>query len=153
MSEDNEVKTSTDISVCQKKEGYFLIVTSQRSSTEWSKQRISNKVRSVFELAGAKVEQSNEYPAWSPDEVTSDLLEFAEHHGCTDYDSGPAIENSHGRIRECGIFKNKIPELQIISLGTTLNGIPHKDDFSQPRAVNRCFNLVCKILEFYNQTK
>jgi Di- and tripeptidases len=62
----NFVETSTNLASCKKKEGYFFIQTSQRSSIESSKQDIANMVEAVWSLADADVEHTDGYPGWAP---------------------------------------------------------------------------------------
>ncbi|EJW99894.1 aminoacyl-histidine dipeptidase, partial [gut metagenome] len=68
------VETSTNLASIKMKPNHIIrIETSQRSSTASSKQDIANMVRTVFEMAGAKVSFGDGYPGWKPN-TKSEIL-------------------------------------------------------------------------------
>src|SRR5690554_8011246 len=63
---DNLVETSSSLAQVIIKDGSFETKSLQRSSVETSKDDVARTIRSVFDLLGADVEQTGDYPGWEP---------------------------------------------------------------------------------------
>ena len=116
---ENLVETSTNLaSIKFEAMNRIVISTSQRSSVNSAKMQIANTVRSTFKLAGAKIEQTEGYPGWNPN-PDSDILRIT----CASYrrlfNSEPAVKAIHAGL-ECGLFLEKYPYLDMISIGPTI---------------------------------
>lgn len=122
-SEDFEgtVETSTNLASIRfidNKE--IVITTSQRSSVDSAKKDISDKIASVFNLAGAKVERTKGYPGWTPD-PDSEILNITRHSYKRLFRRNPEVKVIHAGL-ECGIIHEKFPDLDMISFGPTIRG-------------------------------
>ena len=129
MSQDipGQVETSTNLaSVKMKPNNVIRIETSQRSSTESSKQDIANMVRTVFEMAGANVSFGDGYPGWKPN-PHSEILEVAAESYKRLFGVDAQIKAIHAGL-ECGLFLDKYPSLDMISFGPTLQGVHSPDE-------------------------
>ena len=102
-------------------EHLIIIGTSQRSSTESSKQDIATMVRTVLELGGAKVTHGDGYPGWKPN-PHSEILQIAVESYKRLFDKEPKVKAIHAGL-ECGLFLEKYPNLDMISFGPTLRGV------------------------------
>jgi dipeptidase D len=113
------VETSTNLASVKTgtAAGTILITTSQRSSDNAARQRIANKVRSTFKLAGAKVEHNEGYPGWNPD-PSSGILKITE-SAYRKLFGEPKVKAIHAGL-ECGLFLEKYPYLDMISFGPTI---------------------------------
>lgn len=117
------VETSTNLATIKMStvEHLIIIGTSQRSSTESSKQDIATMVRTVLELGGAKVTHGDGYPGWKPN-PHSEILQIAVESYKRLFDKEPKVKAIHAGL-ECGLFLEKYPNLDMISFGPTLRNV------------------------------
>ena len=140
------VETSTNLASVKMKPGNIIrIETSQRSSTESSKQDIATMVRTVFEMAGASVSFGDGYPGWKPN-MHSRIKDIAVEAYQELYQQTPAIKAIHAGL-ECGLFLTKYPQLDMISFGPTLRGVHSPDEKMHIPAVEKFWNHLVLILE------
>lgn len=116
------VETSTNLaSVKMISPGRVRVGTSQRSSVDSARRMAGEKVRAVFELAGAEVVHESEYPGWKPD-LDSKILELTKKSYEKLFGTAPAVRAIHAGL-ECGLFLENFPGLDMISFGPTLRGV------------------------------
>ena len=141
----NFVETSTNLASCKKKEGYFFIQTSQRSSIESSKQDIANMVEAVWSLADADVEHTDGYPGWAPN-PNSAILDIAVNCYKKRFKKEPLVRAIHAGL-ECGLIGDKIPGMDMISFGPTLRGVHSPDERCEIPTVQMFWDFMCDILK------
>ena len=141
----NFVETSTNLASCKKKEGYFFIQTSQRSSIESSKQDIANMVEAVWSLADADVEHTDGYPGWAPN-PDSAILDIAVNCYKKRFKKDPKVRAIHAGL-ECGLIGDKIPGMDMISFGPTLRGVHSPDERCEIKTVQMFWDFMCDILK------
>ena len=141
----NFVETSTNLASCKKKEGYFFIQTSQRSSIESSKQDIANMVEAVWSLANADVEHTDGYPGWAPN-PNSPILDIAVNCYKKRFKKDPLVRAIHAGL-ECGLIGDKIPGMDMISFGPTLRGVHSPDERCEIATVQMFWDFMCDILK------
>lgn len=141
----NFVETSTNLASCKRKEGYFFIQTSQRSSIESAKENVANMVETVFNLAGADVEHTDGYPGWTPN-PDSPICHIAENVYKKRFGKEPKVRAIHAGL-ECGLIGDKIPGMDMISFGPTLRGVHSPDERLEIKTVQMFWDLLCDILE------
>ncbi|PRY90009.1 aminoacyl-histidine dipeptidase [Marinilabilia salmonicolor] len=120
------VETSTNLASVKMLENEILVTTSQRSSVESARDNIANMVESVFSLAGAKVEHSDGYPGWEPD-MNSPVLNVAVAAYHQLFGQKPEVKAIHAGL-ECGLFLQKYPDMDMISIGPTIKGAHSPDE-------------------------
>lgn len=121
------VETSTNLaSVKMTAQGKFEINTSQRSSSESAKIDIAAQLKAVFELAGAAVIQSDGYPGWQPN-VDSALLSKTVTAYKNLFGEEPKVKAIHAGL-ECGLFLEKYPQLDMVSIGPQMYGVHSPDE-------------------------
>ena len=148
MSQDIEglVETSTNLASIKMLENKTIEVgTSQRSSVESGKEFVVNTVTSVFELAGATVEHSGGYPAWQPN-MDSPLLNLAIAEYEKLYNVKPKIKAIHAGL-ECGLFLDKYPGLDIISIGPDMVEIHSPKERMKISSVGKFWEFLVEMLE------
>lgn len=139
------VETSTNLaSVKNTEEGYLEICTSQRSDTASSKHDIARMVESVFRLAGAKVSHSDGYPGWSPN-PDSEILKISVKAYEDLFSKSPVVRSIHAGL-ECGLFLEKYPDLDMISIGPTLKGVHSPDERLEIASVVKFWDFLVEIL-------
>ena len=148
MSRDLEglVETSTNLASVKMKEGNIILVTtSQRSSVESRKWDIAHQVEAVFELAGATVTHGDGYPGWKPN-LNSTIMKIASDAYEELYGIKPAIKAIHAGL-ECGLFKQVMPQLDMVSFGPTLQGVHSPSERMYIPAVERFWGQIRRTLE------
>jgi dipeptidase D len=148
MSRDIEglVETSTNLASVKMLPNHLIEVgTSQRSSVESQKDYVVNMVSSVFDLAGAKVEHNDGYPAWQPN-PDSALLKLAEKEYQSLFNKNAKVKAIHAGL-ECGLFLEKYPNLDMISIGPDMMDVHSPNERMTISSVSKFWDFLVKILE------
>jgi dipeptidase D len=147
MSKDIQglVETSTNLAVVETSGKNVNIVTSQRSSVASENEDIVNMVSTVFMLAGAEISYGDGYPGWKPD-VNSDILKVFKSTFTRMYGKEPEVTAIHAGL-ECGIIKEKYPEMDMISFGPTMFGVHSPDEKLQISTVPEFWNQLTNSLK------
>lgn len=128
MCQDIElVETSSNLASISLVEGNKIVIkTSQRSSILSARHNMSNTVKAVFELAGARVEVGEGYPGWkmNPNSV---ILKIVVDTYKQLFGKEPKVLGIHAGL-ECGLFSEKYPGLDMVSFGPTLRGVHSPDE-------------------------
>jgi len=135
------VETSTNLAVVETKGKNINIVTSQRSPVASENVDITNMVSSVLKLAGAEISYGDGYPGWAPD-IHSDILKVFKSTFTKMYGKEPEVTAIHAGL-ECGIIKEKYPNMDMISFGPTMRDVHSPAEKLQ----------ISTVPEFYNQLK
>jgi dipeptidase D len=139
------VETSTNLASVKMKEGNtILITTSQRSSVESSKLDIMQQVEATFKLSGAIVTHGDGYPGWKPN-LKSDILKTALESYKKLYGEEPKIRAIHAGL-ECGLFLEKYPFLDMISIGPQMYGVHSPDERLSISSTQQCWKWLVEIL-------
>lgn len=121
------------------------INSSQRSSLLSARHNMANTVAAVFELAGAEVEIGEGYPGWKPN-PDSHLLRVAVAEYKRLFGKEPVVRGIHAGL-ECGLFSEKYPGLDMVSLGPTLRGVHSPDEKLLIPTVDMVWRHLLAILE------
>ncbi|MDI3478918.1 MAG: dipeptidase [Rikenellaceae bacterium] len=139
------VETSTNLASIKKQNEQYIITTSQRSSLESAKENICNKVKSAFELAQARVEVNDGYPGWTPN-PESYLLKLVAEETEKVLNKKPIIRAIHAGL-ECGLFSEKFPGLEMVSIGPEMKGVHSPDERLLIPTVKRTFDILVNVLK------
>jgi len=139
------VETSTNLASIKKQDEQYIITTSQRSSLESAKENICNKVKSAFELAQANVEVNDGYPGWTPN-PESYLLKLVAEETEKVLNKKPVIRAIHAGL-ECGLFSEKFPGLEMVSIGPEMKGVHSPDERLLIPSVKRTFDILINVLK------
>jgi dipeptidase D len=140
------VETSTNLASVKMLNGNNIqITTSQRSSVETSKYDIAQQVESVLLLAGATVSHGDGYPGWKPN-LKSEILKTAQKSYKKLFDKEPNIRAIHAGL-ECGLFLEKYPHLDMISIGPQMYGVHSPDERLNITSTQKCWKWLTSILE------
>jgi dipeptidase D len=139
------VETSTNLGVVVTKGKSVDVILSQRSSVESEKIDISNSIASLFKLTKADIRQADGYPGWKPD-INSAVLKTAKNVYDALYHTEPEIKAIHAGL-ECGIIKERYPDMDMISFGPTIVGAHSPDEKVQVSTVENFWNLLVNILK------
>ncbi|PIF03247.1 MAG: cytosol nonspecific dipeptidase [Draconibacterium sp.] len=140
------VETSTNLaSVKFQEDDTVLITTSQRSEIESRKEYAAATVRSVFELAGAKVRHSDGYPGWTPNPKSKVLKTTVEAYEKI-FGEKPIVRSIHAGL-ECGLFLEKYPHLDMVSFGPTIRGAHSPDERLDINTTQKFWKHLIEVLE------
>jgi dipeptidase D len=120
------VETSSNLARVSIKAGKVEILSLQRSSVDSQKDDLAASIRSVFELIGAKVEHTGDYPGWQPN-LDSEIVKVMADLYREKFQSEPNVMACHAGL-ECGILGNHYPEMDMISFGPTIRGAHSPDE-------------------------
>jgi len=146
MSQDMKglVETSTNLASIKEIDGNIVVATSQRSSVDSAKHDIKNMVSSVFELSGAKVTHGDGYPGWKPN-TKSHVLDVAVEAYNDLFHAEPKVRAIHAGL-ECGLFLEKYPYLDMISIGPGMVGVHSPQERLNIPSTGRCWEWLKAIL-------
>lgn len=139
------VETSTNLAVVETKGKNINIVTSQRSPVYSQNVDITNMVTAVLKLAGAEITYGDGYPGWAPD-INSDILKVFKSTFTKMYGKEPEVTAIHAGL-ECGIIKEKYPDMDMISFGPTMRDVHSPAEKLQISTVPEFFNQLKTVLK------
>jgi dipeptidase D len=139
------VETSTNLAVITTKGKTVEVILSQRSSVETEKYDIAHSVAALFILAKAEVKQGDGYPGWKPD-VNSPVLTVLKNVYNQLYGLKPEVKAIHAGL-ECGIIKERYPDMDMISFGPTIMGAHSPDEKVQISTVQKFWTLLTATLK------
>lgn len=142
------VESSLNLGVFEAEGGLAHFRYSLRSSVSTYKWFMRDKLESLFEFMGGECTFDGEYPAW---EYKSDskLREVF----CSVYSAQnghePRVEALHAGL-ECGIISEKLPGIDIISIGPDMRDIHTPRERLSASSSVRVYKLIEKLLETMN---
>ena len=139
------VRTSLNLGVIKSYESRIVFTFSIRSSLASQKQLLCDELVSMTEFAGGSVTFRSPYPAWEfrRESVFRDTVAECCKRA---YGKDPIITAIHGGL-ECGLFSEKAPDLDCVSLGPSMEGIHTPDERLSISSVQRIWALVLDILK------
>ncbi|KYN25995.1 aminoacyl-histidine dipeptidase [Vibrio cidicii] len=127
MSDEIEgvVETSLNVGVIKTEENEVSVLCLVRSLIDSGRTQVESMLKSVAELAGARIELSGAYPGWKPDADSEIMAIFRDMYQGI-YGHKPNIMVIHAGL-ECGLFKKPYPHMDMVSFGPTIK-FPHSPD-------------------------
>lgn len=120
------VETSSNVASVTTSDNEITVVASQRSNVMSNLTNMGNTIKALFQLAGAEVTQGDQYPAWQMKQ-DSKLTEIVAETYRKLFNKEPQIIGIHAGL-ECGLFSEKYPNLDMVSMGPTLRGVHSPDE-------------------------
>jgi dipeptidase D len=119
------VETSTNLAIIKTEEKKIRVHCLLRSSVDSSKLALADRMRALFEMAGAKTEFAGSYPGWKPN-MESAILKVMKKVYEKKFGVTPEVKAIHAGL-ECGLIGGVYPGLDMISFGPTIRH-PHSPD-------------------------
>lgn len=141
-------QTSTNLASVKMREDekgkYIEINTSQRSSVDSEKHAIKDVVEAALALSGAEVTHGDGYPGWTPN-VNSPLLEATKKAYLKLFGEEPKVLAIHAGL-ECGLFLEKYPELDMVSVGPQMVGVHSPLEKLSIESTEQTYAWLCETL-------
>lgn len=139
------VETSTNLASVKLEGNNVTVTTHQRSSVDSRRDEISDRIKALFELEGYKVVFDDAYVGWAPNN-DSKILKVAKDSFKTLFGKYPNVEALHAGL-ECGLFLEKMPDLDMVSFGPTLKDIHSPGEKANIPSVQEFWKFLCEILK------
>jgi dipeptidase D len=139
------VETSTNLSVISTTGDEVELITSQRSSVASRLAEVVETVEAVFHLGGATVEVSEGYPGWKPN-LESTILKVAKECYRSLYGKEIGVKAIHAGL-ECGIIGERIPGMDMVSFGPTMEGVHSPNERLYIESVAKYWEFLLAILK------
>lgn len=118
-------ETSTNLAIVRTQRGHITIHSLMRSAVDSSKAYLAEKMRCLFELAGAEITFKGGYSGWTP-KLDTPMNKIMMDQFQKVYGKPMKIMATHGGL-ECAIMGAKYPAWEMVSIGPTIK-YPHSPD-------------------------
>lgn len=147
MSTDIEglVDSSLNMGVMKCENNTFILLTSARSTLTSEKDYIVNYSMIMAEVLGIECITDSEYPGWAY-EKESPLREKAVEVYKKLYGEEPKVVAVHAGV-ECGIFKEKKPDLDMISFGPSIYDVHTPDEHISIPSIKKSWEFLLELLK------
>ncbi|MBR6676712.1 MAG: aminoacyl-histidine dipeptidase [Clostridia bacterium] len=139
------VQTSLNMGVLKLLRDELTFSFAVRSSVTTQKKELIRRVQATVEMAGGRISVHGDYPAWQYARVSplrdTTLRAYKSLSGC----DGEVMAIHAGL--ECGLFSERIPELDCISFGPDLRDVHSTRERLNVTSTARLYQLVAEILK------
>lgn len=138
------VETSTNIGILKLYEKELYASSGVRSSIQAARDAVSDKIEYLTEFIGGDFETEGAYPAWeyrADSPLRDKMVEIYEEM----FHEKLNVVAIHAGL-ECGLFYNKIDDLDCVSIGPNLYDIHTSEETMDIESVKRVWNYLVKVL-------
>ena len=139
------VQTSLNLGIMGMEEDGLHFSLSIRSCIASQKAMMVQRIRAILALGGGTVSERSDYPGWQyarESALREDVLAVYKEVCGKD----GTIEATHGGL-ECGLFIEKMPGLDVISMGPELHDVHSVQERLNVASTRRVYEVTCKLLE------
>ena len=138
------VQTSLNLGIMGMEEDGLHFSISIRSCIASQKAMMVQRVRAIVAGARGTVSERSNYPGWQYARQSALREDVLEAYKAVSGKEG-AIEATHGGL-ECGLFIEKIPGLDAVSLGPELHDVHSVKERLSVASTRRVYEMVCELL-------
>ncbi len=138
------VETSTNMGVARAADRVLECSNRIRSSVDTSVDDVGAMLSSVWELAGAQVRFSGRYPGWKPNPGSPIVLLMSDVYRNL-FGREPSVVAIHAGL-ECGTIYGKYPNLDMISVGPTMQDVHSPAERLFAPSVQKAMDLLVETL-------
>jgi dipeptidase D len=139
------VQSSSNLGVVTTSESSVAYDSAVRSSVKSLKQDISFQTKLIGEALGAKVDEGVQYPEWQYD-PESEIREIFKRVHRKVYGKEAEIVAIHAGV-ECGLFKEKFKDIDMISFGPDMFDVHTPDEKLSISSTERSWNFLLEVLK------
>lgn len=139
------VETSTNMGILKTEDGMLQTSSSVRSSIPTAKREVGDKIRFLTEFLGGEYEEVGAYPGWvynADSRIRTLMVSLYEKM----YGKAPVVEVIHAGL-ECGLFYEKMKDLDCISFGPNLYNIHTTEEHFSISSVKRTWEFLLEVLK------
>ena len=138
-------ETSTNLAIVRTQRGHITIHSLMRSAVDSSKAYLAEKMRCLFELAGAEITFKGGYSGWTP-KLDTPMNKVMMDQYQKVYGEPMKIMATHGGL-ECAIMGAKYPAWEMVSIGPTIKHPHSPDEKVNIPSVARTWDYLKAVLE------
>ena len=142
---DGLVEISTNLGVLSTNEDYVEFDSAVRSSVPSLKKEIELRIKTITEIIGAEFSSKSDYPGWEYD-PNSKMREICQKVYKDMTGKEAKIVAIHAGV-ECGLFNEKLGNLDMISFGPNLYDVHTPQEHMSITSVKNTWDYLLKILE------
>ncbi len=139
------VETSINMGLVESGDTELKVTMLTRSAVTSQLEAVKRQVRIIGQRLGAEVKEPLGYPGWKPD-MDSPLLRTAVAVFKDMYGVEPKVKAVHAGL-ECGLFAEKLPGVDMISLGPVMHNVHSPDEELYHPSVGQVYDLLKGILK------
>lgn len=138
-------ETSMNLAIVRTQNGIFRVSGLMRSAIDAAKMQFAERVRLIFEMAGAAVRFEGGYSGWIPKPETPMIKKMDDLYRKM-YGEGMDVAATHGGL-ECALLGAKYPHWEMVSIGPTIR-YPHSpDERTKISSVQKTWDFLKAVLE------
>ncbi len=138
-------ETSINMAIVRTSRGHLIIHSLMRSAVDSAKAALADRVRCIFELAGAEVKFAGGYSGWTP-KLDTPMNKVMMEQFEKVYGYPMKIMATHGGL-ECAIMGAKYPNWEMVSVGPTIVHPHSPDERLKIDSVGRTWEYLKAVLE------
>ncbi len=142
---DGLVESSTNLGVLSTGEDYVEFDSAVRSSVPSLKKEIELRIKTITEILGAEFSSKSDYPGWEYD-PNSKMREICQKIYKDMTGKEAKIVAIHAGV-ECGLFNEKLGNLDMISFGPNLYDVHTPQEHMSISSVKNTWDYLLKVLE------
>lgn len=139
------VESSTNLGILTVEGDKVIFDSAIRSSVPSLKEEIVLRSKTISELMGANFETTSDYPGWEYN-PNSEIREICQKVHKKMYGKEAEIVAIHAGV-ECGLFNEKLGDLDMISFGPNLYDVHTPDEHMSISSVKNCYEYLKGILK------
>lgn len=139
------VETSSNMGSLMENDGKLELFSATRSSVQSRKYVVRDQIQILADTYGVECEFMSDYPAWSY-KKDSRLREFAMEVYEELTGKKAEIEAIHAGL-ECGYWAGKMPEADIISIGSDLRDVHTTNETASVKSLENVWEYLCVLLK------
>lgn len=138
------VSYSNNLAICQLVGGSLYIESSLRFFDRKEATLVEDKITAIGAEYGLDVKREGEYPSWKP-VFDGELLEIVKTEFKESFGGDMKVKAIHAGL-ECGIIKDRLGELDAISLGPNISGVHSPSEGVEIESSNMFWKLFVGLL-------
>lgn len=124
----------------------FTVECSSRSALGGGLRDVTASIAAVAGLAGAEVEVGTTYVGWTADPTSRAVAVLKQAFVEVNPGHEPRVVTTHGGL-ECGVLANRIPDLDAVSFGPTIERAHSAGERVHTPSVAACYRVLARTLE------
>ena len=138
-------ETSINMAIVRTAKGHLTVHSLMRSAVDSAKADLAERVRCIFELAGAEISFAGGYSGWAP-KLDTPMNKIMMEQFKKVYGRDMKIMATHGGL-ECAIMGAKYPAWEMVSVGPTIVHPHSPDERVKIDSVERTWKYLKAVLE------